>query len=461
MRVSLPLITLSLLLLTSSNPTHSVSAGNATRPASREPAALYDPNPNHFWNQLFDVLFTRNDRYGHKYGKDALDPILFGNTKHLLEGESHREALRVLDEFLQTHAKKQIHEPLKRAMLERDLWAVFDWSAAREPERPTDATFDQEKRELQVRLAEAMRRLALTPEQIKALPDNYAQAVVSRTFASDYDPEHRERAFLPPDLFDRHGPWVEIGAGGEYESPTGPAIQHTLAVSGRSSFSIFIRLPEGRKAAFAYFRQLWNFPEPWIVDASAPQQVQINPNLPSFPAGTEVALVRQMMLFDAQGKLATTPIVESVQIRVYHTVTANQQQAFGFDQMIARSGQDFYEFRLSRPLLFAGEHGGLRAVARDEKDLPIFGVQADDRFENPPYRVELTRSPAVLQECVMCHHEPGIASLNSRRNLVKPSYLEQFIDYDPPNRWWDNDGTIYFKKDRFDWGLLNGYWNTR
>jgi hypothetical protein len=153
--------------------------------------------------------------------------------------------------------------------------------------------------------------------------------------------------------------------------------------------------------------------------------------------------------------------VESVQIRVYHTVTANQQQAFGFDQMIARSGQDFYEFRLCRPLLFAGKHGGLRAVARDEKDLPIFSVQAHDEFENPPFRVELTRSPAVLQECVMCHHEPGIASLNSRRNLVKPSYLQQYIDYDPPNSWWDNDGTIYFKKDRYDWGLLNGYWNTR
>ena len=458
MRISVPLVVLWLLSLTPNAPL----PRTLPHEESGNPAALYDSNPNDLWNRLFDVLFTREDPYGHKYGEDGLDPVLFGSTKHLLEGQSHREAIRILDEFLRSHGESRFGDPLKRAILQRDLWAVFDWSVAREPERATDASYEQEKRELQTRLAEAVRRLALSPEQIKALPDNYAQAVATRAFASAYDPEHRERDFLPPALFDRHGPWIEMMAWGEYDSPTGPAVQHTLAVSGRSNFRIFIRLPEGRKAAVDYFRQLWDFPEPWIVDPIAPRQTGTNPKLPSFPAGTEVALVRQMMLFDAEGKLVTTPIVESVQVRVYHSVSAEAQpQAFGFDEMAARCGQDFYEFRLSRPLLFAGQHGGLRPVARAEKDLLIFQAQAHDQFENPPFRVDLTRSPAILQECVMCHHEPGIASLNSRRNLLKPSYLQQDSHYDPPNRWWDNDGTIYFKKERYDWGLLNGYWNAR
>jgi hypothetical protein len=92
--------------------------------------------------------------------------------------------------------------------------------------------YDNERRELQSRLAEALRRLALSPKEIESLPDNYAQAVASGAFAKDYDPAHRERAFPHPDLFD--GSWIYIDSSPEEFNSGGVAPSHVQAFSGRS-----------------------------------------------------------------------------------------------------------------------------------------------------------------------------------------------------------------------------------
>jgi len=418
---------------------------------------LYDPNPAHIWNRLYEALFIREGPTGIRYGTDSLDPLLWLNSKYLLASPSHQRALRVLDEFLQTHAENLIHDPVKRAILQRDLWAVFDWSVHREPEHLGEAQYEGEKRELQIRLAEVLRRLALTPKQIESLPDNYAQAVASGEFGKEYQPEHRDRPFLPPDLFDGRGPWVEIEAPGEIEPV---AATHVYAVSGRSRFLVFMRLPEGRKATLDYFRTLWDFPEPWVVRADEPKQAEVNPNLPSFPAGTEVALVRQMTLFDNQGQLVPAPITESVQIRVYRAVTqkTDVESISSLDDAIARSGQDFYEIRLSRPQLFANKTGGLRAVGREEREFFTFQAQGDDLIEDS-VRFPPSKYRPVVQTCAECYRGAGINSLNSRANLLKPKF-RQFASEERVYsfRWWENDGTIDWKQQRNDWGLLNGYW---
>jgi len=280
-------------------------------------SALYDPNPKHIWNRLLDALLVREDSAGAKYGLDSLDPLLWMNSDHLLAQPSHQRALRVLDEFLQTRAENQIHDPLKRAILQRDLWAVFDWSVLQESPSQMPR-YDKEKQELQTKLAEVLRRLALTAQEIALLPANYGQAVASGAFPKEYDPDHPERAFLPPDLFDPLGPWVCIN-GNSYFGQTA-AIEHLITFSGRSRFLVFVRLPAGRGATLEYFRTLWNFPQPW-VQSDPSGQPHVNPNLPSFPVGTQVALLRQMTLFDNRGNLVDAPITESLQIRVYRAIT--------------------------------------------------------------------------------------------------------------------------------------------
>jgi hypothetical protein len=225
---------------------------------------VYDGNPAHAWNRLYAALRVREDSRGNRYGEDSLDPMLWRESEHLLSQPSHGLALRTLDEFLRTHAETLIQDPLKRAMLQRDLWAVFDWSVQQYSSIRRPA-YSDEKRALQVRLAGVLRRLALTKEQIKSLPDNYAQAVASGAFAAQYDPAQPQQTFLPPDLFDPRGPWVCITPNPESLADGGVAKLHLGSFSGRSVFLVFVRLPEGRQATLNYFQTLWNFAQPWVL----------------------------------------------------------------------------------------------------------------------------------------------------------------------------------------------------
>jgi len=423
--------------------------------------AIYDPSPSHLWNRLYAALLIRQDRNGNRYGEDSLDPPLWRETEQLLAAPSHQRAVQVLDEFLRTRGETLVRDPVKRAMLQRDLWAVFDWSVGQYSanERPQ---YDKEKQELQVRLAEVLRRLALTPDEITSLPDTYAQAVASGAFGKEFDSAHPEEPFLPPDLFDPHGPWVCIEP--SPESDSGVARMHIDNFSGRSSFLVFVRLPEGRKATFDYFQSLWNFPQPYVRGPSfAADQAPINPDLPSFPAGTQVALVRRATLIDNQGSLEASSITESVQIRVYRAITMAEERNFGngnMSEILKKAGQSFYEIRLSRPLLFSSRHGGLRAEGRDETELSTFQQKGDDEIDvSPGIHIDRGKSLPELQSCVWCHNGGGVRSLNSRASLLKPNRMQQEprdVNYGPI--YWGDGAAIGWKQNRYDWGLLNGYW---
>jgi hypothetical protein len=103
------------------------------------------------------------------------------------------------------------------------------------------------------------------------------------------------------------------------------------------------------------------------------------------------------LLIDSSHRLAAAPLTESVQLRV------------------ERSGRTFHELRLSRPLLFAGRAGGLRAVGADERDFKTgFGAHAMDEFEfRQGGYAFLGRQLIVRQNCVICHEQSGISSFNS------------------------------------------------
>jgi hypothetical protein len=424
-------------------PSWSSNAG--TRPP------IYDPDPNHLWNRLHAAIFIRPDIPTTASVPDALDPPLWYQTEYLLAQPSHERFLKILDEFLNMHGERLIQDPLKRAMLERDLWWVFDWSVEERPGRLNEPAYEKEKQELQSRLAEVMRRLALTPEEIRALPSNYALAVSSGQFAREHDAANPERPFLPPDLFDANGPWVQIYNNGISMEPV--AVSHAHFFS-RSTFLVFMRLPGGRKETFDYLQTLWDFPQPWIARAEDErhEQAALNPNLPQFPAGTQVALVRQMLLFDNQGNVAATPITESVQIRVYHKILKGDQ-ALAFTAAKAMDGvPDFYQIRLGRSQLFAGRAGGLRATEPGEKEFSVFQSFGFDEHE----------PRAVMQSCFMCHRNAGINSLNTRERLVKPHWLEHDSPGDTREQtnlnWWQYDSDANWKQSRYEWGLLSGYW---
>lgn len=315
---------------------------------------IYHPDPQHLWNRLFRQLFQRYSQDGTEYGQDTLDPLLWPETTYLLDGPSHKQAIQVLDEFLSTREEDLITDPLKRAMLQRDLWAVFDWLVWRSDLYP------EARQALQARLAQALRRLALTREEIRALPDNYQQAIQARVFPAEFQIENFETTFLPAGLFDPQGAWICLGRdGGQL------AISHTegFPFLGRSAFLVFIRAPGGRQASLDLLQTL-NTQSKTLL-----------------PTGTEVALLRQMLLIDPEGNLTPSPLVESLQVR-HFTNNTNQY---------------FYQFNLGRQPLFAGEGGGLRPV---DKEFMLFQSHGVDLFEVG--HVEEASIPGL---CFSCHIE--------------------------------------------------------
>jgi hypothetical protein len=167
-------------------------------------------------------------------------------------------------------------------MLQRDLWAIFDWTTQ-------SANTSAAKLTLQTKLVQVIKKLALSPEQIAALPNTYKQGIDAAAFAKAYDSTKRDHSFLPPDLFDPKGPWVALSMrGGGLVAPG-----HVNAFSGRSVFMIFMRLPGGREATLDYLKTLASFRNPWLLDPET-QRPLPNPDLPQFPTGTQLALVRRM-----------------------------------------------------------------------------------------------------------------------------------------------------------------------
>jgi hypothetical protein len=99
---------------------------------------IYDHDPNHIWNRLFRLFYMRTGKNGRKYGGEELDPYVRVETRYLIEGPSHDQAIRLLDEFLQQHAELLIRDPLKRAWMQRDLIAIYNWLADSDTEQKSN-----------------------------------------------------------------------------------------------------------------------------------------------------------------------------------------------------------------------------------------------------------------------------------------------------------------------------------
>jgi hypothetical protein len=351
------------------------------------------------------LFYVRHASDGGQYGGDELDPYLWVDTKYLLSGSSHDEALKLLDEFLQQHSEKLIADPLKRAWFQRDLLAVNGWLSLPSDERV------QSRSELQKRVTEVIRRLALTEDQIQKLPDNYEEAIRALGFPAPYTSADPQRPFLPTDLFDPKGPWVALGE--QHGRPV--ASDHLEFFNGRSIFLVFFQVPGGRVKTLEYLAKLRNIPKTWgpnpdLLPFLQPEQSDLSPLVPypeppQFPIGTRMALVRQAVLIGSSGRPMRTHLTESVQMRVYRAIH------FDLGGTGAHS-QDFFEFRLHREGLFSGHAGGLRAVASGEKEFPFFRSEGIDMFERENETPESWEG-VVLLSCSACHETAGMHSFLS------------------------------------------------
>ncbi|SVD78273.1 uncharacterized protein METZ01_LOCUS431127, partial [marine metagenome] len=178
--------------------------------------SLYHPDSKHLWNRLHEVLFVRKDKAGREVGRDSVDPLLWPQTREfLLQGKSHQQVLALFDEFIAKDADKLIKNPLKCAMMQHDLWAIFDWTAnalnplpfggAVDPKKLATGELNSARKALRQRLAKIIANLALNEKEIASLPDNYAEALASKVFIVEYDKDNLHRPLLPADLLDPKG----------------------------------------------------------------------------------------------------------------------------------------------------------------------------------------------------------------------------------------------------------------
>jgi len=68
----------------------------------------------------------------------------------------------------------------------------------------------------------------------------------------------------------------------------------------------------------------------------------------------------------------------------------------------------------------------------------------------------------IMQTCLLCHSGGGISSYNSLDSLLKPTRLQQEPrDVNDGPMYSSDSNTVSWKENRYDWGLLNGYWKAR
>jgi len=393
------------------------------------PAGVYDRDPGHPWNRLYRAVATRTID-GIEFGSDNSEPYMAPVQDVALLNAA-------LDEFLASDRKSAGSVP--QALLLNDVWSAFDLAASRDAQP------------LQQKLARAIWRLRLPTAVIATLPDNYAQAVKHGGFAADFDPAQPDRPFLPVDLFDANGPWVQIGKQGYGVI----APFHVAGFSGRSSFHVFIRCPGGRKETLAYLQALNLYRTPWSVEPAEIatdistqepvrwEQLRLDKDTPQFPAGTIVALVRRMLVIDEKLELVPTTITQAVQLRVYRKV-GDRQSDFGARQSV-------FDFVMRRRDLLAGQTGGLHALAREERE---YRRTHDSR--GGPVDEKYLMGPVVLRTCARCHDNDGIFSVNTYTRMLSLDLAPnpQLLPADAPD--YQGAATVQWKKSQFDWGLLRG-----
>ena len=319
--------------------------------------------------------------------------LAWPRTRYYSEPGTFARADKLLEEFIATHGERLIDDPLKRAFLQRDLWAVFDHLVGQNIARygdgdlirrgalnrdvygseadevPFDDPEAMQRRGILCRkLAVIIQRLALPAAVIQALPDNYAAAIRSGHFASRHDFDCQSN-YLPPGLLTRPDEWVEIDTSSEslpHLKQEGQIDYVAWSIRGRSYYRIFWRFPGGRKAVEEYLKYLREEGVDWEKTARQ-GHVALKPDVRQIPVGTEAAIVQFMIVLDDRLVPVPTRLVESLRVSVYKNVDGTPDPATNTGLgLIGRV------YGAQRRLLFDNlKQGGL---ARAPDDAPTYQV---------------------------------------------------------------------------------------
>ena len=441
--------------------------------------AVYDPDPQHLWNRLFAAFYVRQVEVVDRVivdgeavrglpqtvvlGPDVVDPPLGRHARFLLDDAPFRKCNEILDEFLSSSGAQLVDDPLKRVLLQRDLWAVFDLLAA-DPKHASHGMWlegglpeltpvhEQHRQILSRKLAAIMRAVALSAEEVRRLPDTYQLAVDSRAFRTE--PEGSEPPhYLPADLFDPHGTWQQI----VYGEAEGGLFGHTHQTDGRSVFRVFWRLPE--PAGTPEQLQRWLTGRQRSMQAPRASLDQLPVEGPErqraeaegeraqedLPLGSRFVLLRQLICLDDQLTPVATGIVESVLIRV--VLASIEPPAHDIDQL-------FESFEMNRSLLLGGQRGGLHPTHPGSDQ--FYGLSLLGRLHSDPKGRLLVGRP-FPDNCTNCHSGRTLSGESTIQATVRS--LRAGVEVHSPRSTIQAERTIRWKQQRDDFQRLREYWN--
>ena len=383
------------------------------------------------YTALYDVIMDRQWPDGDAVDQDSPTPLLWTDSRYLLREPAHSRFMKALSEFERLDAAQlNAYSPLNRALLQRQLWVVFDWSASRRVLRSEPAV-----QELQLRIARLLKRLALSESEIQALPDSLSDLQPKDSVGAD-----GLAPTLPVRLDDPSGEWVCLRR--VRDGLIAPA--HSRSSEWRSAFLVYVRVPGGRPETIGYLNKLSEFRETVV---QGPRHLELNPKTPQFPVGTQFALIERPLLISDRGELVMSPLCFRVQLRSY--VNVSQPFILGFSE---KPTQLVAEYVLRPRQLMNGKRGLERLKAGQTHYATFF---TNDPFEKAD-RPNENRTFKALKSCMVCHSNPGILSVNSRAfTQLSPELPVKFREGSAETVGLQ---TRAEKEKHFSWGLLEGLW---
>ena len=394
---------------------------------STEPPPLFDADPQHLWNRLFAAVTIRPSLLPSRRGGppvarieggDRIEFFGWGGTAYWDEPANVAQLEGLLDQFLGQGGEKLSTDPLKRVMLQRDLWTLFDFLMIGHMGRRGDFETRHRRDELCRKLARAIHALALPAETLAKLPNNYALAVQSGLFAAthDFDPK---RDYLPPLILSGANEWQELDF---YQARRSEDVErryvflHMRAFQGRSYFRVFCRFPKGRSQFENYLRELDAKGIDWRASAQH-GSIALKPDAPELPAGTEVALLQFLIALDTNLQLVPTSLVESVRLLIFKSTNGMSDPSTNLG-----NGVNAAKYTLKRRLALAdGEmhHGGLH---REPDDLPVYRVLFEN--EAAPDWGSRGRYFKLAADCRACHSGAGQTGVQLIGSVVNTASID-------------------------------------
>lgn len=376
------------------------------------------------YDALYDVIMVRKDSDGKSYATNEVGPLIYGRSKFPFDDVTFPKLTAALEQFnALSDAQIKAYGTVKRALLQRHLWVVFDATIPNDYKPPTHLDRRQAAQEM---LAKLISRVALTKDEILALPDTRAATIKAGGFPQKHDPADRFKPFLPADLYAKNSSWVCLGKAGK------PDTDHARIDRWRSAFFQFVRLPGGRDATLEYIGKL--------NDREA------------FPVGTQFALIDQAFLISDKGELVLSPVINSIQLRAYLDVTMTHLQAN------PRATVCVAEFVMQPEQLKKGRFA-MRAFG--PKDFRFQTISADTGGREDPLAgrnaTEARKLTPALMGCVFCH-ERSRAGVRSLGDFSFGDRYANKLTFEPGSPAKIAQATAASKRKDKTWKKLQEHW---